>query len=80
MFHFGLTWGGNDDATSQRAILQFFPDFLIVHASLCNTCPSLKYLGQFVIRIAHGLLNTRPYMSQLKAKIKWPVFQKNSTK
>ena len=28
----------------------------------------------------HGLLNTRPYMSHLKAKIKRPVFQKNSTK
>ena len=28
----------------------------------------------------HGRLNTRPYMSDLKAKIKRPVFQKNSTK
>ena len=27
-----------------------------------------------------GLLNTRPYMSHLRAKIKRPVFQKNSTK
>ena len=26
----------------------------------------------------HDLLNTRPYMSHLKAKIKRPVFQKNS--
>ena len=30
--------------------------------------------------IFHGLLNTRPYMSHFKAKIKRPVFQKNSTK
>ena len=28
----------------------------------------------------HGLLDTRPYMSHLKAKIKRPVFQKNATK
>ena len=28
----------------------------------------------------HGLLNTRPYMSHLKFKIKRPVFQKNSAK
>ena len=32
------------------------------------------------IHIYHGLLNTRPYMSHLKAKIKTSVFQKNSTK
>ena len=28
----------------------------------------------------HGLLNTRPYISHLKAKFKRPVFQKNLTK
>ena len=28
----------------------------------------------------HGLLNTWPYMSHLKAEIERPVFQKNSTK
>ena len=28
----------------------------------------------------HGLLNTWPYMSHFKSKIKRPVFQKNSTK
>ena len=28
----------------------------------------------------HDLLNIWPYMSHLKAKIKRPVFQKNSTK
>ena len=32
------------------------------------------------VKSQHGLLNTRPYMSHLKAKIKRPVFQKNSTK
>ena len=31
-------------------------------------------------RWCHGLLNTRWYMSHLKAKIKRPVFQKNATK
>ena len=34
----------------------------------------------FQNRDNHGLLNTRSYMSHVKAKIKRPVFQKNSTK
>ena len=32
------------------------------------------------IYIIHDLLNTRPYMSHLKAKIRRAVFQTNSTK
>ena len=33
-----------------------------------------------LFRYFHDLPSTRPYMSHLKAKIKRPVFQKNSTK
>ena len=50
---------------------------------MCSTaCQAQKQPLANVLqnRCSHGLLNTRPSMSHSKAKIKRPVFQKNSTK
>ena len=40
----------------------------------------MLFLALKKVQMAHGLLNTRPYMSHLKVKINRPVFQKNSNK
>ena len=55
--------------SSQQELFQITLDY-----SRFNKTPT------YYLKSQYGLLNTQPYMSHLKAKIKRLVFQKNSTK
>ena len=48
--------------------------------SFFTSCYYVNIFSATQDMLKHGLLNTRSYMSHLKAKIKTPVFWKNSTK
>ena len=53
---------------------------LCLHDRTLLVALELHLFMQLSMHKSHGLLNTWPYMSYLKAKIKRPVFQKNSIK
>ena len=57
---------------------------ILVNVCIVIPCQPVYDVKKFEIKTlpwpTHGLLNTQRYMSHLKAKIKMPVFRKNSTK
>ena len=73
------------NALDEKQVKLLYSPFIMSQFNYCSitwiSCSKTSYkkIKQIQkIGLRHGLLNTRPYMSHLKAKIKTPVFRKLS--